>query len=175
MLTSWGRMKKIDVGTCFYIPLESGEFGFGYIVYDDRFLIVNIFDFKSNSCKKVISAFDRPLLIEGWLIDVVVFAKIKNAMHPKWELLRKVIYDNPKFPVNPIVIYGLPSRLKCLNYVTGDTFDATDNDINIYPRFITRHSDYYSAFVRLKYSGVQFDNLRFDEKLDCYIPVLNGL
>lgn len=167
------HMKKLDAGTCFYIPLNNGEFGFGYIVYDNQFLIVNIFDFKSDNYKDISTAFGRPLLIEGWLIDIVVFAKIKSATFPKWELLRKVIYDNPKHPENPIVIYGLPSRLKRLNYITGDIADGTSDDVNEYPRFITRHCDYYSTFVRLKISGAIFDDLWFDEASNSYIPITN--
>lgn len=162
-------MKEIKLGTCFSIPLENEEYGFGYVNYEGDFLMVSIFDFKSKSSKDIKNSFDKPLLITDWLIDWVVFSNVKSSLYPKWILHRNIILENYKKPQCHYVIFGSEFDKKCLNFITDEVHPASHDEIAKYPQFSTYHVDYYATFVRAKYLGVNFNKVIFDDGKNDYV------
>lgn len=168
-------MKQIEFGTCFNIPLGNEEFAFGYVVFDGDFVIANVFDFKSTNEKDFELAFTKPLLIKEWLTDIIVFSGTNwGRRYPKWKLYRKLKFSGATIPLEPFVIFGGPpaSSYRRLNYITDEIELATDDDVKKYQRFITRVGDYYTAFVNLKFSGIEFDAIRYDSDSSQYVPVV---
>ncbi len=169
-------MKKIELGTCFSIPLDDNQYGFGYVNYEGQFLMVNIFDFISRNQKDVKLALEKPLLVTDWLIDWVVFyaprKKLINNMYPAWKLHRNIIYPDYIPPQTPFVIFGGHDNLRCFNFYTGEQHPATKHEIKTYPRMITHHSDYYGAYIRETLKGTVFDDVRYNRERETYIPIV---
>lgn len=164
-------MKKIELGTCFSVPFDDGSFAFGYVIHDGKFLLVNIFDFKSNNEGDILLALKSPYLVKDWLIDAVVFSSTGRRLYKKWKLHRKIIFDSPVTPSEPFVVFGDDNNYKLLNYLTEEVRPASDNDVGKYQKFITWHSSYYTAFLIYKFQGVRFKDLEYDFDLGRYVPV----
>lgn len=153
----------------FSIPLDNDEYG--YVNYEGRILMVNLFDFKSSNPKDLKMAFESPLLMKDWLIDWFVFSKIGGCSYPKWKLHRNVILENYQKPQYPYVIIGTDNNLKCVDFLTGKSHPASEEEAKNYTHCRFFYVDYYHQFVRAKHQGLEFSKLIFDEEKQRYVPV----
>lgn len=138
-------MKPIEKGTCFVIPFDEKQFGFGYVTFATQFLVVNVFDFLSDDEKELETAFGKPLIKRDWITDWVVFMTFKNSQFPKWKLKRNRIVPEILPPKQPNVIYAN----RVFNFETGETGrPATEADRRTLEEVSLTVSTLYNVEIR---------------------------